>query len=85
MGRVEPHYWSAENSTGEVDFVYDYAGRVVPVEAKAELNLRAKSLRTFVAANGLASGLRLSLAGFDRRSWVTNVPLYAVDLLPGIR
>ena len=80
--KVEPRYWSAENSTGEVDFVYDYAGRVVAVEAKAELNLRAKSLRTFVERNGLEPGVRLSLAGFDRQGWVVNVPLYAAGLLP---
>ena len=80
--KVVPYYWSAENSTGEVDFVYDYSNRVVPVEAKAEVNLRAKSLRTFVAKYGLEPGIRLSLAGFDRQSWVTNIPLYAADLLP---
>ena len=80
--KVVPYYWSAENSIGEVDFVYDYAGRVVPVEAKAEQNLRAKSLRTFVSANGLEPGIRLSLANFDHQSWVTNIPLYAADLLP---
>ena len=81
-GKVEPRYWSAENSTGEVDFVYDYAGRVVPVETKAELNLRAKSLRTFVERNGLGPGVRLSLASFERQDWVVNVPLYAAGLLP---
>ena len=81
-GKVVPYYWSAESSTGEVDFVYDFAGRIVPVETKAELNLRAKSLRTFIERNGLGSGIRLSLAGFDHQSWVTNVPLYAVGLLP---
>lgn len=81
-GKVQPYYWSAENSSGEVDFVYDFAGRVVPVEAKAELNLRAKSLRSFVERNGLAPGIRLSLAGFDHQDWVVNIPLYAVGMLP---
>lgn len=55
----------------------------MPVEAKAEVNLRAKSLRTFVNRNDLAPGLRLSLAGFDRQDWVTNIPLYAIGMLPG--
>ena len=41
-----------------------------------------ENLRSFVTANGLEPGLRLSLAGFDRQPWVTNVPLYAIDLLP---
>ena len=83
-GKVVPYYWSAENSTGEIDFIYDYTGSVVPLEAKAELNLRAKSLRLFVERNDLKPGVRLSLAGFDRQSWLVNLPLYAADLLPGI-
>ena len=62
--------------------MYDYAGRVVPLEARAEVNLKAKSLRAFVERHGLQPGIRLSLAGFDRQGWVTNVPLYAVGLLP---
>lgn len=81
-GKVAPRYWSAENSTGEVDFVYEWKGNVVPVEVKAEQNLRAKSLKSFVDRSHLERGIRLSLSGFERQSWVTNVPLYAAGLLP---
>ena len=49
-GKVVPYYWSAENSSGEVDFVYDYGRSIVAVEAKATTNLKAKSLRLFVEA-----------------------------------
>lgn len=50
-GKVVPYYWSAENSSGEVDFVYDYGRSIVAVEAKATTNLKAKSLRLFVERN----------------------------------
>lgn len=80
--KIRPYYWSAENSSGEVDFVYEHKGRIVPVEVKAKTNLKAKSLRSFVERNGLEKGLRLSLAGFQDQSWVVNMPLFATGLLP---
>ncbi len=81
-GKVTPYYWSAENSSGEVDFVYDYGRSIVPVEAKAATNLKAKSLRLFVERNRLGRGLRLSLSPFKEQDWVVNLPLYATGLLP---
>ena len=81
-GKVTPYYWSAENSSGEVDFVYDYGRSIVPVEAKAATNLKAKSLRLFVERNHLGRGLRLSLSPFKEQDWVVNLPLYAAGLLP---
>ena len=36
------YYWSAEKSTGELDFLIQYKGNIIPVEVKAEENLQAK-------------------------------------------
>lgn len=72
------YYWSAENSRGEVDFVIQKDGMVVPIEVKAEENLRAKSLAFFSAKNGLHA-LRFSMSDFRRQDWMTNVPLYAAS------
>ena len=83
-GKLAPCYWSAENSLGEVDFLYDYEGRVAPVEVKAETNLKGKSLSSFAKKYSIERSLRLSLAGFKDQGWVVNVPLYAVNLLPGV-
>ena len=80
--QLVPYYWSAENSSGEVDFVYDFANAVVPIEVKAETNFKAKSLASFVKKYGIDHALRLSLAGFKDQGWVLNVPLYATSLLP---
>ena len=80
--KVKPFYWSAENSSNEIDFVYGYGGAVVPVEVKAELNLRSKSLKSFLDRYGLERGVRLSLAGLRDQGWVLNVPLYECGLLP---
>lgn len=79
---IKPYYWSAENSQGEVDFVYVFNSTIMPVEVKAEVNLRAKSLRAFVERYQLEKGLRLSLSGFEKQNWLTNMPLYATSMLP---
>lgn len=74
------YYWSADNSRGEVDFVVQKAERVIPIEVKAEENLRAKSLAAFVARNPGLHALRFSMSDYREQDWMTNIPLYAVTL-----
>lgn len=37
---IELYYYSAENSSGEVDFIVQRRNKVIPVEVKAEENLQ---------------------------------------------
>lgn len=71
-------YYSAENSQLEIDFLLQYKGKIIPLEVKAEENLRAKSLKVFVDKYALLSGLRTSMRTFREQEWVINVPLYAI-------
>lgn len=80
--RLTPYYWSAEKSSGEIDFIVQANDSAVPIEVKAEENLKAKSLATFCKANDLSNAIRFSLSGYRKESWMTNVPLYAVSGLP---
>lgn len=79
---MTPYYWSAESSSDKVYFVYDYDRSVVPVEAKAATNLKAKSLRLFVERNHLSRSPRPPLSPFKEQDWLANLPLYAAGLLP---
>ena len=76
-----PYYWSAENSSGEVDFVLQHSGNVIPLEVKAEENLQAKSLKYFVANNGLPFGVRTSMSDYRKQDKLINLPLYALSQL----
>ena len=76
-----PYYWSAENSSGEVDFVLQHSGNVIPLEVKAEENLQAKSLKHFVAGNELPFGVRTSMSDYRRQEKLINLPLYALSQL----
>ena len=79
--KLKPYYWSAERSSGEVDFVVQSNGEIIPIEVKAEENLRAKSLAFFCRDNDMTNAVRLSLSGYRHESWLTNIPLYAVHCL----
>ncbi|MBR6948141.1 MAG: ATP-binding protein [Muribaculaceae bacterium] len=70
------YYWSAGNSSGEIDFIIEHAGRVIPIEVKAEENVKAKSLRLFVERHPGMKGIRFSMMDYREQEWMTNVPLY---------
>jgi predicted AAA+ superfamily ATPase len=72
------YYWSAERATAEVDFLVQRHGEVIPIEVKAEENLKAKSLRTYYDKFNPANCVRTSMADYRREQWLTNVPLYAI-------
>jgi predicted AAA+ superfamily ATPase len=76
-----PYYWSAESSSGEIDFLYEDADRIVPIEVKAAENLRSKSLGAFCKKYRLRHAVRLSLSGYREQDWMTNIPLYAASTL----
>ena len=72
------YYYSNENSTMEIDFVVQHDNDVIPVEVKADENLRAKSLRQFTSDNPGLHGMRFSMSGYREQEWMTNVPVWAV-------
>jgi predicted AAA+ superfamily ATPase len=75
------YYWSAEKSTAEIDFVVQNAGKVIPVEVKAEENLQAKSLKTYCQKYSPETAIRTSMSDFREEAWLTNLPLYAISQL----
>ncbi|WP_302407493.1 ATP-binding protein [Leyella stercorea] len=78
LPRTFVYYYSNDNSTLEIDFVVQHEAHVIPIEVKAEENLRAKSLRQFVTDNTGLHGVRFSMSDYREQDWLTNVPLWAV-------
>ena len=77
----QPFYYSKANSQLEIDFLIQLDGSVVPIEVKAEENLKAKSLRRFVEENASERAYRISMSDFREESWMINLPLFAVEAL----
>lgn len=70
-------YYSREDSQLEIDLMVQLSDMVIPIEVKAEENLRSKSLRTFLKAHPGMHGLRFSMSDYREQESLTNVPLYA--------
>ena len=73
---VEPYYYTTANSTGEIDFMLQGDLDCIPIEVKAEQNLRAKSLKAFCDKYQPDMAVRSSMANYKKEDWLINVPLY---------
>ena len=74
----KPYYYAGEKSTYEVDFLVQRGKDVVPVEVKAEENLRAQSLKVFCDKYKPNYAVRTSMSNYREQDWMTNIPLYAI-------
>lgn len=72
------YYWSSERNDAELDFVVQKGSKIIPIEVKAEENVKAKSLNVFVASNPGLHGVRLSMSDYREQDWMTNIPLFCV-------
>ena len=87
--KATPYYWSAEKGTAEIDFIFQIDSNIVPLEVKAAENLQAKSLKSYCQKYEPRYAIRTSMSDYRQEEWLTNVPLYAInilsDMLKGIR
>lgn len=72
-------YWEPENGMAEVDFVAQAGNEVIPIEVKAGVNLRARSLASYRARYEPTVSLRSSLAPLEYNFGLWNIPLYLVS------
>lgn len=70
-------YWESGNSA-EVDFIIVKDGEVIPIECKAGLHIRAKSLQVYQSKYNPPYAIRLSMRNFGMMDGIKSVPLYAV-------
>lgn len=73
------YYYTNERNTCEVDFVVDDGEDVIPIEVKAEVNLKAKSLKVYKEKFQPKKAYRVSMKNYKEEETLTNVPLYAVS------
>ena len=74
-----PYYYSETKSEGEIDFLIQKEGNIVPIEVKAEENLKAKSLRVYCDKFKPQMAIRTSMSNYRVQDWMVNVPLYVLD------
>ena len=81
---LDIYYYTNDRGSCEIDFVVDTGELIVPIEVKAEVNLRAKSLKTYQEKFSPEVSVRTSMADYKREEWLINLPLYAIDQIAKI-
>lgn len=77
-GYEEVCYYTDDTSRLEVDFVIECENKIVPVEVKAGINLKAKSLNSIIEKNKIKKAIRYSLADYKQNEVIEDIPIYAV-------
>ncbi len=78
LDNVTAYYWTNDRNSAEIDFLIDTGAEVIPIEVKAEINLQAKSLKTFREKFDPALSVRTSMADFHKGDGLIDLPLYAI-------
>lgn len=73
------YYWTAERGSAEVDFIIDNGSNVIPIEVKAEQNLKAKSLKVYQEKYQPKIAVRTSMADYKKEERLLNLPLWAIS------
>ena len=80
---VDLHYWSPDEGKAEIEFLSQIGDALYPIEAKAEINLQAKSLGSYIRRYNPSKALRLSMSVRNSGSKVEDYPLYAIHEMLG--
>ena len=72
------YYHKTDDSRLELDFVIQYKGKLLPIEVKAEGNVRANSLMTLLKANPDLQAVRFSMLPYKKQEQLFCVPLYVI-------
>ncbi|KAB8288004.1 ATPase [Bifidobacterium ramosum] len=79
--RQVPYYWSAANSSGELDFLYEQNGQVIPVEVKAGRHKQAKSLIYAQKKYEYPLAYRYSATHHSDNGAIKDMPLYMAGIV----
>ena len=77
LGDLPVFYWASNRA--ELDFLIQYKNNIIPVEAKATVNLQAKSLKSFRQKYEPNISIRTSLADYEENNGLFNIPLYDIE------
>jgi len=73
-------YWESENMA-EIDFLIQKDGKIIPIETKANLHTKSKSLNVYREKHKPEYSIRISAKNFGFANEIKSIPLYAVHLI----
>lgn len=75
---ISPCYWTSDSGNAEVEFVVQGTAATFPIEVKAGINTKAKSLRVYRELFNPPCAIRTSLAPHNDGASTKDIPLYAI-------
>ncbi|MFZ5966908.1 MAG: ATP-binding protein [Bacillota bacterium] len=76
---LETYYWTNDRGGAEIDFLIDTGTEIIPIEVKAETNLKAKSLKTYYEKFRPKISIRTAMTEYKKEDWLLNLPLWAIE------
>lgn len=73
-----PYYYGTDKGSFEQDFLIQKGKDIVPIEVKAEGNIRSQSLKAYYEKFHPNEAVRFSALKYKKQDWMVNIPLYAV-------
>ena len=74
-------FWSRENSSAEVDYLYTHKGIVYPIEVKAGKSGKLKSLHIFIKEKKIPFGIKISQEQLSYEKNILTIPFYLTSHL----
>ncbi|ODS30109.1 MAG: hypothetical protein SCARUB_04784 [Candidatus Scalindua rubra] len=80
--QIDLYYWTSGGKKAELDFLCEFSSQIYPLEAKAGINPKSKSLNSFDHQFNPNTLSRTTLLNMRRDGKIYNYPLYAITLFP---
>ena len=74
------YYWRSKGGMAALDFLYETGDHVIPLEVKAGINPKSKSLPSYDDQFAPSYLARATLLNLKQDGKIRNIPLYAVGL-----
>ncbi|MEA3360730.1 MAG: DUF4143 domain-containing protein [Thermodesulfobacteriota bacterium] len=80
--QIDLYYWTSKGKKAELDFLCEFNSQIYPLEAKAGINPKSKSLNSFDLQFNPMVLSRTTLLNMRHDGKIRNYPLYAITLFP---
>ncbi|MBO4288067.1 MAG: ATP-binding protein [Kiritimatiellae bacterium] len=77
---ITPYYWTSDSGNAEIEFLVQGENAVFPIEVKAGINTKAKSLKVYRERFNPPFAIRTSLQPYHDGETIKDIPLYAFGL-----
>lgn len=80
FNNIDLYYWATASSS-EIDFIIYNEEGIIPIEVKASVNTKSKSLNEYIKRFKPKYAIRISSKNFGFENGIKSLPLYATFLI----